>query len=175
MPSQIKSTNLLLHCIAVALCFLNPACGSAAPHAGDDKGKELFENISAPLGDTWIQKVNGSNPEGAYTYFLQVKGVKEATEADPLSEADKLNGLTWSGRFVWSAEVKREIVVKQRSKAFSAPQIKPWEQGAGRPCTAYNAQQVNGKWTIIDELERYDGKRERPTPEDMQMLAGVLK
>jgi hypothetical protein len=175
MLLPVKPPSSLLRCIAAASCLLVVSCGFSARRESANKGKEIFESISVPLGDTWVQKINGSNPDGDYAYFRQIKGLKDKVVSYPISEADKLNGLTWSGKFTWHAQAKRDIVIKRRSKALPAPEVEPWKQDDGLPCLDYRAEVVNGKWTVGDALREVDGTKERPTPEEMQMLAGLLK
>ena len=174
MKLPFKASNVVRVAAVVVVCLLNAACGQSGHSDSKDKGQELFDSIAVPLGDTFIEKISGTNPEGAYVRFLQVKGVKLTTTPDAISEADKLNGLTWSGKFDWSAEVSRDIVVKQYSKDLPVPRIEPWVQG-GKLALAYTATQINGKWQVRDDLETIDGIRSRPTEQEMQMLVKLLK
>lgn len=174
MILPFKASTAVRVATVVAVCLLNSACGQSGRGDSKDKGQELFDSIAVPLGDTFIEKISGSNPEGTYVRFLQVKGVKEVISPDPISEADRLNGLTWSGKFDWTAEVSRNIIVKQYSKDLPTPSIEPWVQG-GRQAFAYTATQTNGKWQVRDDLEAIDGIRSRPTEQEMQMLLKLLK
>ena len=155
----------------------------------DDEAKGLFAADFAAYKDTWIMK--GDN--GTWHFFVQVKGVRgqvlsgedrqesvvpnlKVFAPGPLTAADKLNGISWRGMFVWGAEAFRTINVKEGDDGRPVFDVKPWENQEG-PCLFYGAQQVNGKWELHQSSSApyQAAKTLRPSEAEMSTLADLLK
>jgi hypothetical protein len=129
-----------------------------------DKAREHFETMWVNRGEFWYGISGTGGPESMLPRSLiEAKGVSFHISSGPLSEADKLNQLEWSG------EVNVTAAASRRKPLQPGAAWKDWETGlelySGDGATTYVLEKKAGQWRIV----RPGCEVERPAPEDLIM------
>jgi len=115
-----------------------------------------FDKFWIQRDDSWVGIVNEGFMGG--NAVIQAKGITFDVRSRPGSEADKLNGVDWSG------DVEVYARVARRRGFGSGDSWGEWEKGNPKGVFLYFCSKVekkNGKWTI--ETGRAQLRRPEPT------------
>jgi hypothetical protein len=127
-----------------------------------DKAREHFETMWVNRGESWYGISGTGGPESMLPRALiEAKGITFNISSQPLSEADKLNQLEWSG------EVNVVAVASRRKPMQPGAAWKDWETGLelynGDGATTYVLEKKAGRWRIV----RPACDVERPSTKDL--------
>jgi len=120
--------------------------------------------------DGWTTALVGGSAYAPEHYLRQAKDLVVASvNADDLSEADKLNGVQWSGSVMLKPLTMREVgdpamVAEGMSNPSAERQKGKWSVWVEYQTQSVNAQKVNGQWQISDGGTLRAGTI--PTPDD---------
>lgn len=138
------------------------AAEAAPPQAGSSEAQALamvkahFDGRWLKQGDSWFaieDEIMGQRS------LIQVKGVSFKVFSEPTNQADKLNGLEWSGRVDYDATVSR------RKPLQGAATWSNWENGFKKFSLymPYYVSKSKGKW----EMDAQFKSCRKPTAEEL--------
>jgi len=104
------------------------------------KAREDFERTWLKQGDSWF----GIYTKGLGQHVIEAKGISFKAYLAPMgiSEADRLNGIEWTG----TVEVDASVHRKKRLDG-SGPWAE-WKKGLPGIPMPYSLQKKNGQWNI---------------------------
>jgi hypothetical protein len=138
MLLKIKAYYLLTFCLVI----LSFACSaeSITPKLSPDgeaeaEAQRYWNSILAKCGDSYYARDNRGTP-GAERIIMQFKDVTFEVNELKITEAEKLNGIEWSGWAIFNTKVSRFYLTKWES----------WRNGAVFPVNTMLMRKEKGKW-----------------------------
>jgi hypothetical protein len=135
-------------------------CKSAAPDANDIAAKEAFMKVGQKFtycggtGSSLFLHEKGNAEEPMHMIY-QLSDLHWSYYAAPITEADKLNGITWKG------EIKFNSKAYRNSEGFnkgSTPSWNSWQDAPpDKPIFVFLVTKTGNNWTIVPNRLETDG------------------
>jgi hypothetical protein len=120
------------------------------------QARSHFDSVWLKRGDSWFTVENQVPLWGEK--LVEAKDISfKAVDRLPLAQADKLNGVEWSGRIAINATVSRSRAIRKASD-WSA-----WQSGFPILVSPYELTKKNGKWEMTPSF----GSCRRPSSAEL--------
>jgi hypothetical protein len=167
MTILIRAAALLC---AATLTYLSFACSSLTGAGGSSLNAEARREAEkfwaaqiTKCGDSYYRKEVLIKKDG-YVIYYQMKGPKVEVLPQPMSEADRLNGIEWKGSTAFVPAASR--IWNTDKKGWS-----DWGKGAwGVPDLNYGMNKVKGAWNVNTKRDWTREETSRYEPVDCSQI-----
>lgn len=149
------------------------------------EAEKEWAKVWVQTGDTWMARAKES------AYLLQIKDRRPSVQAQSLSDADRLNGVQWSGSVAFRCSAARKFGFASNAGGLTAMfggsgseynvGWNEWFTPEGA-IAVYRLKKQRGKWTSLErgmnevvQLQSGDNDMVRPTETDLQKSAAAEK
>ena len=162
----------------------SPSATAINPNAeAQSRAEAEWAKVWLEEGDTWVTKEQNSE------FLLQIKGRRTVVLPQPLTEADRLNGVEWNGAVAFGASALRfyyyaakSAMVGSHSQGWTDWQPGPTEASlrghSSTPLWQLEMKKRSGQWIVsAPELYtegNYRHKTQRPTVAEFHKATGQL-
>lgn len=142
---------------ATTLTYLSLACSSSPGMAGSSldaearrEAEKFWGTQITKCGDSYYRKEVLKKND--YVLYYQMKNPTVGVTSQPVSEADRLNGIEWKGSTAFRPEASR-IWGTEKKGWFD------WQRGPGGvPELSHGMKKMKGTWSV--DTERYWAREE---------------
>jgi len=137
-----RKMRITMACISSLILFgaCNRSMASEAQHEADKLLDKVLKKCDS--GDFYYVDEQVS---GGRTYITDIKGASSRLEADPITDADRLNGIKWQGRLFLTARAYRRLEGPNSGKWSE------WEDYRGEAFGSWYISNLNGTWLYAPE------------------------
>jgi len=163
----IRAATLLgaatLTCLSLACSSLTGAGGSSLDAKARREAEKFWATQITKCGDSYYRREVLIKKDD-YVIYYQMKDPKVEVLPQPVSEADRLNGIEWKGSTAFIPEASR--IWNTERKGWS-----DWGNGAwGVPELNYGMKKVNGAWSVNTKRDWTREETSRYEPVDCSQI-----
>jgi len=151
IPKRIFTAILLLIAFLISL-----SCGSASNSEAQGEAKKYWLSKITKCGDSYYRREHfgDSTPTPGKDVYYELREPDVNVTHYGITEADKLNGLEWTGTIYLTAKVSRSIGDKEPTNQWTE-----WANGPGlEGDMSASMKKEKGQWIVKNEFEEQHTK-----------------
>jgi hypothetical protein len=152
-----------LMCLSLACSYLTGTGGSSLDAEARREAEKFWEAQISKCGDSYYRKEKLIKKDD-YVIYYQMKDPKVQVLPQPMSEADRLNGIEWKGSTAFIPAASR--IWNTEKKGWS-----DWGKGAwGVPDLNYGMNKAKGAWNVNTKRDWTREETSRYEPVDCSQI-----